>query len=291
MKGFAVVAVAAVVAAAPAVAAARDRLAVLMDAGSDAALADNLTEVAISVLAERRDRELVGMQELRGRLAATFANAGGVEVCLSRPACLAEVGAVAEVTRAVIGTVRPAGDRVTLALSLTSMRTGVAEAQFSTTVASDIPELVAALRAGLGELFAPPPAAAISPPPPPPVPAATPPPTSALVATRLGPDQGLAVAPPVRRRSAAAGYVTAGTAALAVVALSGAVVRGTMASAALTGGTRAMMQEDLERRQGYAEDANRLYVLSGALAAISAAALIWWLRGADDVRPAERRVR
>src|SRR4029079_8817660 len=109
-----------------------------------------------------------------------------------------------------------------------------AEAHFAKAVDSDVPALVATLRAGLGELFAPkPPAAAIpTRPPPSPIPPATPPPLSALVATRLGPDQGLAVAAPVRRRSATAAYVSAGTAALAVVALSGAVVRGTMASAA-----------------------------------------------------------
>ena len=48
--------------------AARARLAVLLSADDDVALADNLTEVAISTLAARRDGDLVGTQELRGRL-------------------------------------------------------------------------------------------------------------------------------------------------------------------------------------------------------------------------------
>ena len=51
------------------------------------ALADNLTEVAISTLAERRDRDLVGMRELRGRLPRCCPT-GTVAACLRqrRPA-------------------------------------------------------------------------------------------------------------------------------------------------------------------------------------------------------------
>lgn len=48
---------------------ARERLAVLIVVDGDPVLADNLTEVVISKVAEGRDRELVGLRELRGRLA------------------------------------------------------------------------------------------------------------------------------------------------------------------------------------------------------------------------------
>jgi hypothetical protein len=257
---------------------------VLVAAQGDGALADNLTEVAISALAERRDRDLVGMRELRGRLSEILPD-GDIEACLGRADCLAALGVAAGAERAVIATVHRAGDQLTLDLSLTDTRTARPDARFSRTIPWDMGQLIATLRTGLAELFNPTPS---------PVAAATPP------AIRLASAAGDSGAPPVhldlarraetgasgRGTGSRAAYAYAGftAAALAVIAFSGAVVRGGMADATLIGSTRAEMQADLQQRKGYATTADELLVAGGALTVAAAAALVWWSR-ADGGHP------
>jgi hypothetical protein len=64
-------------------------------------------------------------------------------------------------------------------------------------------------------------------------------------------------------------YVAYGTAALAVVAFSAAAVTGTIGAARPTGASRAEVQADVERREGYASVANGLLVTGGVLAGVS----------------------
>jgi hypothetical protein len=251
-------------------AAARDRLAVLMAAEGDAALANNLTEVAISTLAERRDRELVGMRELREGLTEILRE-GGLEACVTRPACLARVGVAARAERAVIGTVHRTGDELTLELSLTDLRTARHEARLSRTIPADMGGLVAALQEGLSQLFQ-----SMAPPiqsKEPALPPATPPPLHLDLPKRAESREETG-----RSRSSLPAYLGFGAAALAVVAFSGAVVRASLATAPPMGETRAETQADLERRKGYARVANELWLAGGTLTAASAAAFFWWWR-------------
>src|SRR3954454_22465204 len=75
-------------------AAGNDRLAVLVFVEGDPELSDNLTEVAISKLAQRRDRRLVGVRELREQLVDILAGQG-MAGCLAQPDCVARIGTAA----------------------------------------------------------------------------------------------------------------------------------------------------------------------------------------------------
>src|SRR3954453_9768805 len=83
--------------------AARERIGVLIlpADGTDAALADNLTEVAIAKLAETPAHELVGARQIRRRQALSGAEPIGLP-CLDQPACLARLGAVIGARRLVV---------------------------------------------------------------------------------------------------------------------------------------------------------------------------------------------
>jgi hypothetical protein len=277
----ALVLLAAAGAARPAVA--RERLAVLIAVAGDRALADDLTEVAISIVAERSDRELVGTRELRGRLAGVVPD-GGLADCVARPACLAQVGAVAGADQAVIGTLRRDGGAYALTLSLTDMRTGESAAHHARAAPTDLPGLVAALRDGLRDLFeraaAPAAAEPEAPAPPSPIASAAPPPLSASPpAAPAGPALDLAThAEPGRAGpgTPAVAYVGLGASLLATVAFSAAAIRGEEATGKLAGDTRAEMQMDLQHRKDEAGQANTLLVIGGALTVAAAAALAWW---------------
>ena len=75
-------------------ASARERLAVLVVAEQEPALADDLTEVVIADLAEHGDRELVGMRELRSRLGDVLP-AAGLGACVEDSGCLVRLGGAA----------------------------------------------------------------------------------------------------------------------------------------------------------------------------------------------------
>jgi hypothetical protein len=83
-------------------------------------------------------------------------------------------------------------------------------------------------------------------------------------------------APPRRSRwGAPLAYATGG---LAAIALSAAVVTGSVASAKPSGITRAEIQSDLDRRDRYAGIANSLYLAGGALALGAVVLLVTQLR-------------
>jgi hypothetical protein len=251
---------------APLPARARERLAVLVVTEEAPELADDLTELVIATLAERRDRELVGMRELRGRLGDILPEEG-LGACIDNPGCLARLGAAAGAAEAVIVKVSPQDNGYLLDLALTDTRNAQTEAH-ATAAATEIAELVTALRVGVGKLFAP---RSLD---------ARPPPAVAS-------DPALAVAMPFPVANAAASprsrpwlpYAGAGALGLAAVSFSAAAITGTIAMEEPTGSTRAIAQADLERRGGYATIANGLLVVGVVLTAAAGAAFVEWWRG------------
>src|SRR5215471_12417211 len=245
---------------------ARERLAVLIvaDADADSKLADNLTEVAIAKIAETPGRELVGAPELRKRL-NEIAQGGDLGACLAKTDCLVQVGVAAGANRAVIGNVRHEDQSFMLTLALTDMRTAVKQAEVSRKVSPDVSELIVAVQEGVGQLLQPKspleptPGGSAAIVPPPIVSAAGSPAPSAFLM-----DEGKA-----KPASSSPPYIAYGAGALAVACIGAAVVTGTIATGTPEGNTRAEVQADLERRQGFARATNGLWVAGGALTALS----------------------
>jgi hypothetical protein len=263
---------------------ARGRLAVLLSADDDVALADNLTEVAISTLATRRDGDLVGTQELRGRLLEILPP-GGLEACITLPACLTEVKTASGADRAVFGVVHRDGDQVTLKLALVELATGAEASRFSQTIPYAVDGLIATLRQGLEASFA-----NLPPPPAGPPAAATVMPVAHLAlaqAVNASPNLHLEARPPaaVGGRSAMAAYVGVSAGALGLLALSTAVVLGDLANQPLRGDTRAEQQADLARLERYDDAATGFAIAGSILTATAVGALIWWLRSDEEARP------
>jgi hypothetical protein len=262
-------------------ASARGRLAVLLSADDDVTLADNLTEVAISTLATRRDGDLIGTQELRGRLTESLAP-GRLETCLARAACLAEVKSASGADRAVFGVVHRHGDHVTLTLTLVELGTATAASRFSQTIPYAVDGLIALLRQGLEASFSNL-ARATSP-------AVKEVPFAQLAMTRtvnVSPNLHLEArhSTAVGRRGATAAYVGLSAGALGIFALSSAVVLGNIANQPLMGETRAEQQTDLARRESYHDAATGLTIAGSILTATAVGAVVWWLRAGEESRP------
>jgi len=248
-------------------AAASTRLAVLIVA-DEAPLSDNLTEVAIARLAEKPGYELLGVRELETRMnELSTVKTEGLRACLAQPACLSQVAEIAGVERAVVGDVRRESAGYRVELSLVLGKTGAADAHLSRESSLDVEELIATVQAGVFELVpdaptgaeqAPPVARVESPPPPRPAPSA---PEESRDSRKSG-------SPSVST------YVAYSTAALAVVALSAAIVTGTIGAAPPVGNSRAEVQNDLERRQRYASLSTGLFVAGGVLAGASVVSFV-----------------
>lgn len=243
------------------------RLAVLIVADRDPELSDNLTEVAISKLAEQREHRLVGWRELRDQL-SDIVGGGGIGDCLVQAQCLVRIGAAADVDTALIGDVRRQDDRFTVHLVLVNTLTAVRAADFSESVGLDVAQLIASVRRGAGIVSAPKPRLTLQPEHP------------ALLqvggrGARAQTISGQQQSTPRARWVVPLGYSAGGA---AVVSLSAAVVTGSIASAKPSGTTRAEVQSDLERRDRYAGVANSLYLVGGALALGAAILLVSHLR-------------
>jgi hypothetical protein len=236
--------------------AAGDRLAVLIVADGDPALSHNLTEIAISKLAQRREYRLVGWREIHVQLADVF-DGPGIGDCLDQLQCLARIGAAAHADSALIGDVRRQGDRFAVRLIWLDTSTGVRYAEFSEDVGPEVADLISAVRRGAGVVSTPKPTTltlrlADTEPT---LPAASSPASPSLVPT-------VHAAPRRARWAAPLGYTAGG---LALVSLSLAVVTGTRAEEKPVGSTRAAAQSDLEQRDRYAGIANGLYLSAAAL--------------------------
>jgi hypothetical protein len=266
MKRFCLAIVAFALTLAPSAAASK-RLAVFIVA-DEAQLSHNLTEVAISSLAEKKGYELLGLRELEGRLNELAAvKSDGLRACLALPACLSEVGAMAGVESAVVGDVRRAPDHFRLELALVDGKTGTPEARLSREAPLDLDALIATVQKSVFELV---PDAEVGP-------VASPPRTESLAPAR--PREPLRVDDASQRQTKPRGgsfapYVAYGSAALAVVAFSTAAVTGAIGTARPVGRSRAEVQGDLERREGYASLANGLFVTGGVLAGVSAVTFV-----------------
>jgi hypothetical protein len=228
-----------------------ERLAVLVVVDQDPELSDNLTEVAISKLAERRDRRLVGWRELHAQLSDVL-EGKRISDCLERSEC------------------RRLGDQFAVRMVLVNTNSGVRDAEFSETVTGDLPAVISAVRKGADIAYTPKQATVRLEVPLRPIGE-----TAAIPATRAPPLAAVEPAPRRARWAGPLGYVTGG---LAVVSLSAAVVTGSLATANPAGSTRAEAQTDLDRRDEYARIANGLYLAAGALAASAVVLLLSQLR-------------
>jgi hypothetical protein len=256
-------------------AAASDRLAVLVVVEGDPDLSDNLTEVAISRLAKRRDNLLVGLREVRDSIADILAEPG-IGACAEQPPCLVRLGDATRADSALLGDVRREADQFVVRLSLMNTRTAVREAEFATTVPADMKPLIAAIRTGVASLFEPRTAnplpsgivadstPATAPLPPPPLSSGTQSPPSLVMPREEKPARG--------RWLTAVGYGAGGG---AIVVLSAAIVIGKEATGTPTGATRQETLRDLQHREQDATIANGLLIVGSALAVAACAALLW----------------
>jgi TolB-like protein len=294
----------------PCVAAARERVAVLIlpASASEAALADSLTEVAISRVAEISDLELVGTREVRRR----FTLSGGGELtaeCLGQQSCLGRIGVMIGVRRLVSGTVRADGSRCLIAMAINDIQTGTVERNFFRTVEGGAELLARAVREGMNDLFQRRPGQGqlrVE---------STPDGATVVVDDRqrgmtpiwispieaghhrlrvemsgrfpwnhevdVAPGADLSIS--IKRDQLAprrtwAPFVGYGSAAASAVAFGLAAVFGTLGEADPSGRTRGAAQKDLATRQGYAATANVLLLAGSALALASGFTLIRFRR-------------
>jgi hypothetical protein len=132
----------------------RERIAVLIlpvNEG-DRALADNLTEVAISKLAEISEFDLVGTRDLRRRLTQTGSGELPID-CLHEVACLARIGIAVGVRRLVSGSVRPDGTRYLVALAINDIELGTVARTFFRAVEGGLDSLITSVQDGVTDLF------------------------------------------------------------------------------------------------------------------------------------------
>jgi hypothetical protein len=250
---------------------AADRVAVvvLAENPTDAALAENLGEVAIARLAENGSGELVGVREL-DRLLQRDHDRKDLATCMSEPACFVHLREELGIALVVAGKLRREGVFITLDLALLDAATGTQRHRVLRTSKEEVTELVRATRASVAELLAfstapgvPPPARApILTLPVPRLAAAR----SVSIPARPSPQQ-----PPPMSLRAAVGY---GSGALSVLVLSAAAVVGTWAEQEPSGATRRETQMDLERGRSLASTANVLWISGGVLAVVSVIAFV-----------------
>jgi hypothetical protein len=257
-----------------------ERLAVIIVVDEDSSLSDDLTEVAIAKLAERRDGRLVGILELRGAL-ADLLSADAIDGCIERRDCLTRIQAVAGADALLIGVVRRREGQFVVDLSLVGVRGAGYGARFSETVPANLGRLIAVIQAGVIALFEPKVAPAPADPSyQPPAPSLRPP--SLRLAFDPAASPALLAEPPRKggsardvSRLAIYGY---GAGGVAVVSLSAAVVMGALATGTPRGETRAQQQADLNQEVRDARVANGLLILAGAAALSACAALVWHWR-------------
>jgi hypothetical protein len=246
------------------------RIAVLIVpvAPEDADLAENLTEVAISQLADRAAGELIGTPELRRFLDRENSKQGAIS-CSRDIACLRRIGEALAIDRFVTGVLRRRDDGFAVELRLIDPASDapVRHLERATSV-SAVEPLIRVTQEAIDTLFAPAPLPASF--------GIRSAPEDANVG--LG-DRDLGKTSPRRRW---APHVAYGTAGVALLSFAAAGIFGTLANADPSGPTRGAAQRDLELRESYATTANGLLIGGATFTVISAAAfaLLW-----QDVKP------
>jgi hypothetical protein len=133
---------------------AADRVAVLIlpEPGTDQALADNLTEIAIARIAERQNLDTVGTIELRRRL--QMDGQRPTVACLDNIACLGRVAVALGVARVVGGSVRAySASRFLINMTLTEVGSGRVAGRFFRLVQGGVDQLIAVAQEGTDDLF------------------------------------------------------------------------------------------------------------------------------------------
>jgi hypothetical protein len=296
-------------AARPARAAEKLAVLVLGTADKDAELADNVTEVIISRVAQRGGVEIAGKEEFRARLGVESDQRA--QVCLDDVACLGRAAVSLGVRRIVAGSVGTRGKQYLFSLNLNDVETGKVEARVFRLVEGRVEDLIRAVQEGSDELFRPrvepgkiqvetePSGARVS------IDNAylgvTPLisgtllagkhnvrveaderfPWTSRVEVRPGQDLQIKLKPdnlPVRRSWPPT--VAYGTAALAVASAAAGGFLGVLSQLQPTGATRAEAQDDFDQKRRFALYANVSFASAAVLGAVS---LFFFIHYRDDV--------
>jgi len=134
---------------------AAEKLAVLImgTTEKDAYLADNLTEIVIAQIAQRKGVELAGREEFRARLGVE--NEQRAQACVDDLACLGRAAVSLGVRRIVVGTVGVHGNQFLFTLNLNDVETSTVENHIFRLIEGGVPDLIAAVQASTEELFRP----------------------------------------------------------------------------------------------------------------------------------------
>lgn len=119
----------------------------------DAELADNLTEVIIATIAQRRGVEMAGREEFRARLG--LESEQRAQVCTDDLACLGRAAVSLGVRRIVTGSVGTRGRQYLFNLNLNNVETNRVENHIFRLVEGTVKDLLPVVQAATEELFKP----------------------------------------------------------------------------------------------------------------------------------------
>jgi PEGA domain len=117
----------------------------------DAELADNLTEVVIARVAQRKNVQIVGTVEFRRRLG--LESEDRARLCLEDGACVGTTAVSLGVTRILSGTIGRRGTQYLFALALRSMSTGAIEKRVFRLIDGALPDLIATVQREADDIF------------------------------------------------------------------------------------------------------------------------------------------
>jgi hypothetical protein len=119
----------------------------------DAELADNLTEIIIATIAQRRGVEMAGREEFRARLGVESEQRA--QACTDDLACLGRAAVSLGVRRIVTGTVGTRGRQYLFNLNLNNVETSRVENHVFRLVEGSVKDLIPVVQAATEELFRP----------------------------------------------------------------------------------------------------------------------------------------
>ena len=133
----------------------REKLAVFVLGTSekDAELADNLTEVIIGAIAQRRGVEMAGREEFRAQLGVESEQRA--QACIDDLACLGRAAVSLGVRRIVAGTVGIRGKQYLFNLNLNNVESNRVENHIFRLVEGGVPDLIRSVQTATEELFRP----------------------------------------------------------------------------------------------------------------------------------------
>lgn len=119
----------------------------------DAELADNLTEVIIAAIAQRRGVEMAGREEFRARLGVESEQRA--QACIDDLSCMGRAAVSLGVRRIVAGTVGTRGKQYLFNLNLNNIETNRVENHIFRLVDGGVRDLIPAVQSATEELFKP----------------------------------------------------------------------------------------------------------------------------------------